>query len=181
MYRKTAFLAIALGFVLCASTQGRAQDTNEASKPSAPKQVNAYRVDFSINELEDGKKLNTRRYSMNLTDDNTQQELKIGTRVPVEAEQGKFDYVDVGTTIRARLAQFKLPMSLDVHADISNFATPEEATRGGRPLLRQMVISGNTTAILDKPIVIGSVDDPNSRREYQLEVTLTKLKYVVAG
>ncbi len=30
--------------------------------------------------------------------------------------------------------------------------------------------------VLDKPIVMGSVDDPNSKRTYQLEATLTKLK-----
>jgi hypothetical protein len=27
-----------------------------------------------------------------------------------------------------------------------------------------------------KPMVVGSVDDPNSKREFQLEVTVTKLK-----
>jgi len=27
-----------------------------------------------------------------------------------------------------------------------------------------------------KPMVVGSVDDPNSKREFQLEVMVTKLK-----
>jgi hypothetical protein len=30
--------------------------------------------------------------------------------------------------------------------------------------------------VVGKPIVIGSVDDPNSNRQFQLEVTVTKLK-----
>jgi len=34
-----------------------------------------------------------------------------------------------------------------------------------------MVISGSTLVTLDKPMLIGVVDDPNSKRQFQLEVT----------
>src|SRR5437762_164608 len=47
----------------------------------------AYRLDFTINELEDGKRVNSRLYSMNLTSASRPNQLKIGTRVPVETEQ----------------------------------------------------------------------------------------------
>jgi hypothetical protein len=30
--------------------------------------------------------------------------------------------------------------------------------------------------VLGKSIIIGSADDPNSRRQFQLEVTVTKLR-----
>jgi len=61
--------------------------------------------------------------------------------------------------------------------EVSNFANPEQGTRGAvQPLLRQMVISGTPQIIFDKPMIVGSVDDPNSKREYQLEVTATKLR-----
>jgi len=39
-----------------------------------------------------------------------------------------------------------------------------------------MIISGSTILIYDKPMVVGAVDDPNSKRQYQLEVTATKIK-----
>ena len=29
--------------------------------------------------------------------------------------------------------------------------------------------------VTDKPILVGTVDDPNSNREFQLEVTIVKL------
>ena len=54
----------------------------------AEKPLNAYRLDFSVNEIEDGKKINTRQYSMNLNADDAN-EIKIGTRVPVESKQGE--------------------------------------------------------------------------------------------
>jgi hypothetical protein len=144
----------------------------------------AYRLDFVINELDDGKKVNSRHYSMNLSvgpgNLSPTKELRIGTRVPVESEQGKFQYLDVGTNISAQLREWKGAASLDVNVNISNFASPDQETKQGQPLLapllRQMVISGSTLVVLDKPVVVGTVDDPNSKRQFQLEVTVTKLK-----
>jgi hypothetical protein len=43
-------------------------------------------------------------------------------------------------------------------------------------VIRQLKISGSTLALLGKPMVMGSVDDPNSKRQFQLEVTMTKLR-----
>jgi hypothetical protein len=176
MQTRTAFLAFALGVILCGgASKGWSQDSGTA-RPSE-KQVTAYRVDFSINELDDGKKINTRHYSMNLTDDELGgKNLKIGARVPVEAEQGKFQYLDVGTNIDARMVERPNSLSLQIRVDISSFGIPDQATRGGgQPLIRQMLISGATLVVSDKPVIIGSVDDPNSKHQFQLEVTVTKL------
>jgi hypothetical protein len=145
----------------------RAQDATGAIRPdAAQKEVGAYHLDFSIN---------SRKYSMNLTDEGKSKELKIGTRVPIESENGKFEYLDVGTSITVQLVSWQTPLSLDVIVDISNFATPEDATRGGRPILRQIRISTRTPIALGKSVVAGSVDDPNSNHQFQLEVTATKL------
>jgi hypothetical protein len=188
MHSRTAVFAIIVGMVLYAIPITHAQDENSASKQSEPKeevksaakpsqrQATAYRFDFSINELEDGKKLNTRKYSMNLSDySGGGQDLKIGTRVPIRSEDGKFQYLDIGTSIHVRLP-WTTPATLDVIADITGFASPEEATKSDHPLLRQMRIAGSTTLVLNKPMIIGSVADPNSKREFELEVTATKLQ-----
>ncbi len=173
---QTRFLTstIMLGMLLGAGLSSAAQDA--AAKPSQKKEITAYHLDFSINELEDGKKLNSRHYSMNLTDGGGGKDLNIGTRVPVQTEEGKFQYLDVGTHISAHMSAWASPTTLDVNAEVNSFATPDEPTHGGRPLLRQVRISGSTAIVLDKPMVIGSVDDPASKRTFQLEVTVSKLK-----
>jgi hypothetical protein len=170
------FLAFALAVILFGTAEaGWGQDSGTNRPPE--KQVTAYRVDFSINELDEGKKINTRHYSMNLTDDEPVKELRIGTRVPVEAEQGKFQYIDVGTSIFCHLGVRPNSLSLQVKAEISNFALPDQGARGGgQPLIRQMSISGGTLVVSDKPVIIGSVDDPNSKHQFQLEATVTKLR-----
>jgi hypothetical protein len=170
------FLAFALAMILCGGAQAGWSQDSGGSRPTE-RQVIAYRVDISINELDDGKQINTRHYSVSLTDDEPGKELKIGTRVPVEVEQGKFDYIDVGTSIFCHMDTRPGSLSLQVKAEISNFAVADPAARGaGKPLIRQMAISGGTLVISDKPVIIGSVDDPNSKHQFQLEVTVAKLR-----
>jgi hypothetical protein len=184
MYTKKVMFAFVLGiFLLVTPPFTTAQDVNaapkaEAPKPNIPKPMVAYRLDFSINEIEDGKKLNTRHYSMYMTDgEDGTQSLKIGTRVPVQGEQGKFEYIDIGTNINARLKKWETPTGLDVNAEISSFPASNEGTASGTPpLIRQLRIGGDTAIILDKPMIIGSVDDPDSKRSFQLEVIVTKLQ-----
>jgi hypothetical protein len=154
----------------------RAQDSSASkSTPEAEKATNAYRLDFSVNEIEDGKKINTRQYSMNLNAEDAN-EIKIGTRVPVEAKQGEFQYLDVGTNIWSRIGERSNGLALSVRAEISNFAMPDQQTQMARPVLRQLSIKASTVAQLGKPMIVGSVDDPNSKRQFQLEVTVTKLR-----
>lgn len=172
-------LGMFLGWNIRAATAQSSEDATKKMTGDSDKEMAAYRLDFYLHELEDGKKINTRQYSMNLIQgmQNGQwQELKIGTRVPVEMKQGEVQYLDVGTNISARLQEIKSALDLEVRADLSNFTTPDQEGKSRMPLLRQLRISGATIVTTGKPIVVGSVDDPNSKRQYQLEVTATKLK-----
>lgn len=175
-----AALVLALTISGIAMNKTWAQVTAIAS-PSAEKSTSAYRLDFSVNEMEDGKKINSRQYSMIIKPEGSN-EVKIGTRVPVEAGGGNWQYLDVGTNIWSRLEDLQGQIGLVTRADISNFATPEESalhdTGGGsrRPVIRQLHIDASTVALLGKPMLLGSVDDPASKRQFQLEVTVNKLR-----
>jgi hypothetical protein len=158
------------------SAIGTAMAQDKTPRAEAENALTAYRLDFSLHELEDGKKINTRQYSMSTIQGVQWQDLKIGTRVPVEMKQGEVQYLDVGTNISARLQEIKSALDLEVRADLSNFAVPDQVSKTAMPVLRQLRISGATIVTTGKPIVIGVVDDPNSKRQFQLEVTVTKLK-----
>jgi hypothetical protein len=175
MFKKTAVAAAMILVLMVGGSHNAAAQQAELEK-KAEKPLNAYRLDFSVNELEDGKKINTRQYALNLNSDSGN-ELKIGTRVPVESKPGEFQYLDVGTSIWSNLQERNGAIDLTVRAEISNFALPEQNQgRDGRPVLRQFKINAGTLAQLGKPMIVGSVDDPNSKRQFQLEVTVTKLK-----
>jgi len=168
-----------LVITLCWSVPvSRAQEhaATEAKTEAASKIVNSYRLDFAVNEIEDGRKINTRQYSVNINSDDANT-VKIGTRVPVESKEGQFQYIDVGTNIWSRLKEHPNGLLLEVRSEISNFALPDQATRtNSMPLLRQVQINASTLAVLGKPMVLGVVDDPNSKRQFQLEVTVTRQK-----
>ncbi len=164
----------------------------ENKTPVSVRAVRPYHLDFVIKEMEGGKKVNSRHYSTNLNagEANT---IKIGTRVPLitgkDAFPEQFQYMDVGTSIHCRLLDRGDDIVMDVHAEVSDFALPAQAgspqlgTNGSpstgpttHPLIRQMQLDGVTLLTTEKPMVIASVDDPNSNREFQFEVTATKLK-----
>lgn len=158
-----------------------AQKADSPKAPDEEKMASAYRLDFSLNEMDDGKKVNTRQYSMHSRSGDWNK-IRIGTKVPVESKQGEFQYLDVGMNIRCRLtdrsdaASLGENVSLKVSADLTNFAIPEQQQQTMHPAIRQMRMEASTVALLGKTMVVGVVDDPNSKHQYQLEVTVTKLK-----
>ena len=184
-----SFMIAAFGCARMACAQEESKESGAAKTVKAEDSVDAYRLDVSFNELEDGKKLNTRHYSIDLTGGRPD-DIKIGTRVPVvtancnsssasspsSGASEQYQYLDLGTHLTAQLISHG--NELHVSGDISSLDTsagPETSARLG-PVIRQIKIEGSTALVLGKPILIGSADDPNSRRQFQLEVTVSKLK-----
>lgn len=168
------------------ATPDQAKAAGQDSKPQADRHntvVEPYRLDFSFYELADGKKINTRHYSLDLTA-GSGNNIHIGTRVPVFMKDTpdpslNFQYMDVGTRIAASLHVLGGgDVQLEVNSDVSNLDLGAEHDSAPRtpPIVRQISISGSTLLVTGKPILIGSMDDPNSNREFQLEVIATKLK-----
>jgi hypothetical protein len=194
MRKRTALFVIVisatlgLGVGISRAQEGTPPKAVETQKPAA-----AYHLEFALNELEDGKKINTRNYIMDVISEREGdlgrirdiardgKALKIGSRVPVESEQGKFQYIDVGTSIWCKLLEQDGTLTLDARAEVSS-VLPITATdrysggSGGKPVLRQLQINSVTAIIPGKVTSLGTVDDPDSKRQFQLEVKVTKLR-----
>lgn len=178
----------AFGYARTACAQEESKESGASKAVKVEDSVDAYRLDVSFNELEDGKKLNTRHYSIDLTGGRPE-DIKIGTRVPVVSANcnsssasspsggasEQYQYLDLGTHLMAQLINRG---DLHVSGDISSLDTSAGSETSARlgPVIRQIRIEGSTALVLGKPILIGSADDPNSRRQFELEVTVTKLK-----
>ena len=173
------------GFVPRGMAQDQSHDNQEKSpeKPAAPKSLNAYRVDFLLTELEDGKKNNSRTYSL-MAREGILNKLRAGVRVPIATNMGspipQFQYLDVGMNIDCRVEEREGSLVLNAVADSSSFSLPGEPKAPGsvaeRPVIRQMRSEINTVISLGKTTLISSMDDPSSKRRFQLEVTVTKVK-----
>jgi hypothetical protein len=51
-----------------------------------------------------------------------------------------------------------------------------DKSKSKRPIIRLISIDGSTLATSGKSIVIGTVDDPNSNHQFELDATVTRLK-----
>lgn len=190
MRRATAVWILALslfgGLSLAHAQEENKQGSQENAKHESPeKSVHAYQIDFSVQELEDGKKINSRHYVVDVNSGDWNH-TKIGTRVPIVTSQfpnsgpnspvsQEFKYMDVGSSIECRLAEQGNDLALSVRSEFSNFTAPGEM-HSAQPIVRQMNITGSTLTSAGKPTIIGVVDDPNSNREFRLEATVTKLR-----
>ncbi|HEY1659860.1 MAG TPA: hypothetical protein VGG14_16025 [Candidatus Sulfotelmatobacter sp.] len=162
------------------SNKATAQASQSDDKPNLQREKDhpsaAYQLRFTLSEIEDNKTINTRQYALNVSTYQQPGEIKDGTRVPVEIKQGEFQYLDVGTRISARLFEDKWGQTgVVVNVEMSSFALDDQDKRDTHPLIRQVSIAAITLLQSNKPLLMGSADDPNSKRRFQLEMTATKL------
>jgi hypothetical protein len=188
------FLQVAMIFLAVAFLHAQ-EDTSKKSqeqpaKDAVPRMaaIPAYKMNFAVYELENGKRTNERDYIMVVQarerNDGTGSKIKIGTRVPIatgsSGNNTQFTYTDVGFDLDCyvvEMANGKLATRIDM--GVSSFAVPEQNTNpgsaGGQPLFRTLTQHLNTVLSPGKPLVVASTDDVNSNKRIQVEVTATKL------
>lgn len=144
-----------------------------------------YKLDFTVKEVEGGKVLNARTYSVMVSAERdggaTSCLIRTGSKVPTvtggSGVNSQFTYIDVGVNIDCRGGVKEVPggLSLGVNADISS-ALQEPATSANLPpIIRQNRWSSNVLVPLKKPTVIFSSDDVASKHQMQLELTATPI------
>jgi hypothetical protein len=172
---------IVCAVLLLASMDGLAQE----AKPAAP--MSLYKVDFALHEGEDGKRFNTRNYMLLIEHGRGNRPMPEGfnhsgfgriranTKVPISSEDSKVVYMDVGLKIDCDLRQAADGVLLQVGLEISNFADPQQVS-SRQPLIREFRTEVSTAVEPSKPTVIAVVDDAATKRRYELEVTVTKVR-----
>lgn len=162
------------------SAIGAAQD--------APKHIQKiYKVVFQIYEMEDGKKINERTYTLpvNTVDGNTRDgSMRVGTRVPIETGSKSGDtmiqYIDVGLDLECNVTEQQDKFIVHGNLTLSSFVSPEQGTdlKGGgmQPVLRQIKQSFTSLVSPGKPTLVTTMDDINSKKRMQVEVTATRLE-----
>ena len=159
----------------------------EAPKPAASGRMALYQVDFALHESEEGKRLNTRNYMLLIEYGRGNRHepegfsrsgfgrIRANTKVPISPEENKVMYMDVGLKIDCDLREAEDGVLLQIGLEISNFADPGQAA-SRQPLIREIRSELGTAVQLRKPTVVAVVDDAATKRRYELEVTVTKVK-----
>jgi hypothetical protein len=162
------------------------EPSTKRETPEIPRQAATptYKMAFSVYELQEGKKINQRDFSLFAqADDRGGNKLKIGTRVPINIgkDNENVTYVDVGLDLDCSAVEtVNNKVAVRIELNLTSFAIPEQnadpRTAGSRPVLRS--VSERLRAVLTpgKPQVITSMDDVNSNKRMQVEVTATRLE-----
>jgi hypothetical protein len=168
--KRTCALA-ALASLALLGAPARADD---APKPERPR--SSFRIDYALFEVESGKRANERAFTLTVNEGSHGQ-LRSGTRVPITVGDKGVQYMDVGLKLSGRVLEREGDVTFEGEIEMSTFALPEQATEGkGNPVVRTVTETVSTRPVLGKPAVVSSLDDLNSRKRLQVEVTVTRLK-----
>lgn len=173
-----------------------AQDTPPAKDTTPKKDVTAivkedavptYRFAFSVYELVEGKRTNQRDYSLLVQADGRgpYSKIKIGTKVPIVTGKNEgntqYTYTDVGLELECSAIETtnnKLAVRIDLN--FSSFAISQQNanpnSEGLGPVFRAITQRLRSVLTPGKPQMIGSLDDPNSNKRFQVEVTATRVE-----
>ena len=180
--RKNMVLTVALAlFLTSVADLPRAAAQEPAKEVEAQlKAIDLYKVEFTMNELENGKKLNSRTYSMLMRTEaipkwTDTKHLRVGSRVPVSTGNNAVQYMDVGMDIECRL----LPIGnsrIDVGTKLEySTIEAEPAHEAQTPVIRQVRSDVEAVVPMEKPIVLAELDDVASTHRYVFEVKVTKI------
>jgi hypothetical protein len=178
----TVALALFLTGAAClpwAKAQETAKEGERQVKPA-----DSYKVEFTVNELDSGKKINSRSYSMQMLTQplpnrvppwSDTKRLRVGSQIAIPTGGSMLTYRDVGMDIDCRL----WPMG---NGKVAIGTTWEYSSLGGEqghdpqsPVIRHVRSEVEAVVPLDKPTVISEVDDVASTHRYVFEVKVTKI------
>ena len=153
-----------------AAQQGKQEQGVHATKQEAALDLNNYRVKYKVDELENGKAVNSRSYTM-MVKTGSSSTVRIGSRVPYNAGGNTYTYANVGMNIDCQLKQQE--GQLIVHTKIDMSSVQGKAYESN-PVFGSFQVENNAVVNLGKPEFVGSADDMSSNRHYVIEVTVTK-------
>jgi len=144
-----------------------------------------YRLTFTLTDSDGSKRLGTQHFSLNAVA-GQETYLKQGTKIPVIT--GSFSAADSKTGAGVQTQDTYLDVGMNIDVTVSPVAhgailkakieqsSVDPATAGNQdPVIRQSVISGVSTATLDKPLQLGSLDIPNTTQKLDIEVLVEQL------
>ena len=152
-----------------------------------PKHVQKiYKLVFLLYEVEDGKKINERTYTLPVTtvDNNPHDSsIRVGTRVPIETgttnNNTVFQYLDVGLNIDCNVTEQDNKFIVHGDVELSSLVLPDQGADPrlpGQPDVRRIRQTFTTLVPPGKPTVVTTSDDVNSKKRLQVEVTATRIE-----
>ncbi len=180
MKQITFLISLVAAFVAPHFLWAQTGPETHAQAVTASPEKRFYRLEFTVKQIEAGRVINSRNYSMMLGDQQ-RTSMRSGTRVPFK-HGGNPDYLDIGLNIDCeRAVETNGQLSLHLKAELTSLAkSPEdnsaEHNPGELPALRQNSWESDVVFPLRKATTLFSSDDLASKQNVQLEVLAIPIK-----
>ena len=149
-------------------------------------ETHAYRLTYTVVTSDAGKRTSTQHYAMMMTVPGGRASFKQGTKVPIltggylhegapETTQYQFTYLDVGLNLDAALTEVPGGVQVKAKVELSNIVDQVNPQMLKDPGVRQTVLETSAMAKIGTPVVIGSLDIPDSTRHLDVEVTVDRV------
>lgn len=150
----------------------------------------AYRLTYTITELDAGKTVGTQHYSMVVVQ-GQHTTMKEGDKIPVATGsfsnsetasaanagvQTQFTYLDVGMNFDVTLNEATDGFQLESKVEQSSLGHPSTIAGVTEPVVRQTVLQGTSFLTPGKPAMLGSIDTPDSTHHFDIAVVLDPIK-----
>ena len=171
-------------------------DRPRSTPPASSDRVgDNYRLDFTLTELDNGKKTATHTYSLIVQrgrgfEESRRTSFKVGSRLPIAVTSfvpgtngggmnpvnTQFNYHDVGVNMDCRLYGPDDDLTLNGNVEISSIAGSVDIGGAQQPIVRQARSEFTVAVVPGKPITVAGLDSVESTRRVDVEVVATKLK-----
>jgi type II secretory pathway component GspD/PulD (secretin) len=137
-----------------------------------------YRLTYTIAETDSGKRIGVEHFSI-IAVDGQRTTLKQGDKIPVatgsfstenSASQTQFTYLDVGMSFDSTITSTAAGLILKSKVEQSSVGPSNTIAGVQEPVVRQAVLEGVSTVTPNKPLMLGSIDVPNSTRHLDIDV-----------
>ena len=162
------------------SMRGSAEDLQLAQKILADtdRKPKTYRLTYTITEMDGSQQTGTRHVALVVVSGG-KTVFKQGNKVPIVTgvlnegsanPNSQVQYLDVGLNIDAALEES--PDGLKLRSKIEQSRVADEKSSAGLPdpVIRQTTLEGTSTLTQGKPVVLGSIDIPETTRRQEIEI-----------
>ena len=171
------YLVTSLNAIVMSGTRDQLEQAQKLlSELDRPKKL--YRLTYTVTEFDGEKRIGTQHFGV-VVAGGQRTTLKQGNKVPVvtgnftassNSSENQFTYLDVGLNFDATLDEFVNGVRLRSKVERSSVA--ESSIGPNDPMIRQTVLEGTSLLSVGKPLILGSLDIPDSTRHLDIEVMM---------
>lgn len=181
MQKRWILNAVVVSLIAVASVGAQVSTLPQNGAKSEPETRAYYRLVFNVREVEDQKVINNREYATTQANGpGKKARIRSNSKVPFETNNNQYQFFDLGVNIDCfDLQEANGAVTVTVQTEISNAVTaPASATTATAkvPVIRNFTWVADVVLPLRKPTIIFSSDDPSSKRQMQIELTVTPVK-----